>query len=113
MNLIKILLLMVTINAYGMDKVVINKYKLFTDDIVCGAVVTSSDRTAKENTRVGGVSNSYHLNGEALDVAFPNCLTSMEDLGKIARKYFNGVIVYKRHIHVDIRKTPYYGKGHY
>ena len=114
MNLIKIFLLMVfLIPAYGMDKIVINKYKLFTDEIVCDAVVTSSDRTIQENERVGGKANSYHLKGEALDIAFPNCLTSTEDLGKIAQRFFSGVIVYTRHIHVDIRDIPYFGKGWY
>ena len=104
---------MVIMPVYGMDKNVINKYKLFTDALVCDAVVTSGDRSIKENRRVKGVKGSYHLKGEALDIAFPNCLTTMEDLGKIARRYFNGVIIYPKHIHVDIRKTPYYGKGQY
>lgn len=33
-----------------------------------GATITSGKRTADRNSRVGGVSNSYHLTGEALDI---------------------------------------------
>lgn len=33
-----------------------------------GATITSGKRTADRNARVGGVSNSYHLTGEALDI---------------------------------------------
>ena len=113
MILIRILLLLVIPSAYGMDNSVTEKYKKFTEALSCDTVITSGDRTTDENRRVGGAKGSYHLKGEALDIAFPNCLTSMEDLGKIARRYFNGVIVYPRHIHVDIRKTPYHGKGRY
>lgn len=88
-------------------------YKQFKASIVCKPTITSGHRTPKKNRSVGGSKNSYHLSGKALDLAFPKCLTHLDDLGRIATQFFNGVIIYPNHIHVDIRKTPYYGRGKY
>ena len=114
MNLIKILLLLLlTAPAFGANKDLMDRYKVFTDAVPCHTVITSADRSQTDNARVAGAENSYHLTGQALDIAFINCRVDLNNLGKIARRYFNGVIVYDRHIHVDTRETPYYGKGKY
>ncbi len=68
----------------------------------CSFTKTSGVRTVEHNKKVGGASKSYHLTGDAYDLV-PKCDTSLKKLGKIAAKIFNGVIVYKKHIHVDVR----------
>tara|TARA_R110000851_G_scaffold31743_1_gene85527 strand:- start:134 stop:439 length:306 start_codon:yes stop_codon:yes gene_type:complete len=68
----------------------------------CSFIKTSGVRSVEHNKKVGGVSRSYHLTGDAYDLV-PKCDTSLKKLGKIAAKIFNGVIVYKSHIHVDVR----------
>lgn len=88
-------------------------YKAFSAKIVCKPKISSGYRSPEKNTSVGGAKGSYHLEGKALDIIFPMCLSSLKDLGRIATEFFNGVIVYPGHIHVDIRKTPYFGKGKY
>jgi len=87
--------------------------KKFQNETACEVKISSGYRYPEKNKLVGGVKGSYHIQGKALDLYFPRCLTYMPDLAKIAFKYFNGVIVYKRHIHVDIRNVPYFGKGSY
>lgn len=86
------------------------KYEEFKKESPCSSIISSGRRSKKKNKEVGGAKNSYHLRGMALDLVFPNCKKSLKEIGKIAQKYFNGVIVYKKHIHVDIRKRKYHAK---
>lgn len=80
-------------------------------EVKCPIVVTSGYRSKKHNKKVGGAKNSYHLTDRARDIK-ANCLSSRE-LGKICKKYANGVIVYKHHVHIDNREKPYFGTGVY
>jgi len=96
-----------------LDPKLLKSYEAFKKDISCVTKITSGYRSDKDNTRVKGANKSYHLTGEALDLIFPKCLTSLKDLANIASRHFNGVIVYKHHIHVDIRKKAYKAKGTY
>jgi hypothetical protein len=110
-----ILLLLITSTTFAGDLSprLTRGYSLFKKAIVCKPVISSGYRSPNKNKAVKGAKHSYHLSGEALDVKFPMCLTSMEDLATIAKRFFNGVIIYPNHLHIDIRKTPYYGKGRY
>lgn len=72
-------------------------------EVPCNIRVHSAKRSKKQNKRVGGAPNSYHLKGRALDIS-ARCL-SHEDLAKIARKHANGVLLYETHVHIDNR--PY------
>ena len=66
----------------------------------CKLLITSGHRTKKENDRVGGVKDSYHLSGRAYDVV-TRCRTLT-----IKKALFLGlsVIIYKTHLHIDNRK---------
>ena len=46
-------------------------------------------------------------------MTFPGCKLSLDKIARQAKLYFNGVIIYPKHIHVDIRNKPYFGKGKY
>ena len=96
-----------------MDMSVVKKYDAFTMVIPCDAFITSGYRTPLKNKQVGGSKHSFHLKGKAIDVSFPGCSYPIEKLAMIAKKYFNGVIVYDRHLHLDIRENKYFGKGTY
>jgi len=103
---------MITLTANAKTDVrLLNAYNLYLKAISCKPVITSGYRTPRRNRQVGGVKNSYHLKGQAFDLVFPGCLTPKQDLFNIAKLFFNGVIEYHDHLHVDIRETPYYGKG--
>ena len=75
-------------------------------EVPCKIKVHSAKRSKKHNKRVGGAPNSYHLYDRARDIS-ARCI-SMKKLGKIAKKYTNGVIVYKSHVHIDDRPNKLY-----
>ena len=69
--------------------------------------INSGYRCTKENTKVGGVNNSYHLYGMAVDISVRNI--SMYDLALIADLAgFTGIGLYKNFLHLDIRKNKYH-----
>ena len=79
----------------------------------CAVHMTSTDRTIKHNKAVGGAKNSYHLkNDQAIDFVPTVCKLTLEQFGNIACKYVS-TIVYKHHIHIDIRKNKLCIKGKY
>jgi len=109
-----ILALLFSVNAYSkLDSRLMSKYNKFIKEVQCKSIITSGYRTKEHNKRVGGSKNSYHLKGKALDVAFTKCDKSLKEIGIIAQSYFNGVIVYKKHIHIDIRDKIYHNEGKY
>ena len=83
------------------------KLEQFKEASKCEFIISSGVRTPEHNKKVGGAKNSYHLNGKAYDLV-KKCDLSYKELGKIATKFFNGVIVYKRHLHVDVRQHKYH-----
>lgn len=71
------------------------------------AIVTSGTRCEKHNKEVGGVANSRHLTGKAIDIYIRN--VNGNDLLKEAKKYVNGgrlrytyLISGTNAIHIDI-----------
>ena len=85
-------------------------YKLFkvSQDAQCLLKETSRDRTPEQNKKVGGSKKSLHLQkNKAVDVV-PICEIDYLKLANIAKKYFNGVIIYPDHIHLDLREVPYF-----
>ena len=80
----------------------------------CILTISSGDRSVKHNKEVGGSKNSYHLvPGMALDLTKSKCTLSYKEIGKVAQKWFSGVIYYDRHIHLDLRPGKhvfYYSK---
>ncbi len=66
--------------------------------------VTSACRCEQHNKNVGGVKNSYHMQGMAADIYVSDM--ELEDLAKAAESVgFNGIGIYIRQkfVHVDIR----------
>lgn len=73
--------------------------------------MTSGRRTVEGNRAVGGVPNSWHVSGNAVDYVGP-------DLNKVlaeVRQSFPGAkaFIHKDHVHAQDRriKAPYYGKN--
>lgn len=72
--------------------------------------MTSGRRTPEGNRLVGGVPNSWHQTGDAVDYDGPN----LQALAAEARQQFPGakVLIHNGHVHVQKRglNAPYYGK---
>lgn len=111
------------------------KYRYFTDEEVMGLqdafvqkldqargmaqtpfVITSGLRNLSENSTAGGVSDSSHLRGWAVDLA---CSDSAERFAIIRALVMTGFVrigVYEAHIHVDLdsslpQNTFWYSKN--
>lgn len=69
--------------------------------------VLSAYRTPRYNRDVGGVPDSQHLHGRALDLRPPFGWTPL-DLAAVAREIdlIRGLGIYERFVHIDIRPEP-------
>lgn len=68
-------------------------------------ILTSTVRTEEENKKAGGVENSLHMQGLAVDI---RCKTSAERFKMIfglLTAGFKDIGIYKGHIHVEIDKN--------
>lgn len=73
--------------------------------------VSSGYRCEKENEKVGGAKNSYHLYGRAVDVY--SRTVKLEKLLELAKDVgFTGIGYYpcRGFLHLDIREKPYFFK---
>lgn len=85
------------------------RYTIFKKESGCKFYITSGYRTKAHNKRVGGSIRSFHLKGKALDlVPKKGCQKGKYELFELATKYFNGVIFYDDHIHIDIGNRRYH-----
>lgn len=85
------------------------KYRLFKEESGCNYIITSAYRSKDHNKRVGGAVRSFHLKGMAYDLlVVKGCSMSRFRLFKLASKYFNGVIFYDDHIHLDVGNRRYH-----
>jgi uncharacterized protein YcbK (DUF882 family) len=78
-------------------------------------VITSGFRSIEKNKEVGGSKNSYHLKGEAVDIAI-NQLTPLQVYKLIKYVFligFKGIIIYPFHVHLDIRPLEFFEIGSY
>jgi len=72
--------------------------------------INSGYRCKKENKKVGGVKNSYHRFGMAVEIHTRTF--SIHDLAILAKNAgFDGIGVYKTFIHVDVRGYPEHWEG--
>ena len=94
---------------------IVKRKSLLEQDINCKLTITSGDRSEEKNKEVGGSSNSYHLKpGMAIDVVKDkDCKLTYKEIGSRAKPYFKGIIWYKKHIHLDLRKKPVFFEGRY
>ncbi len=65
--------------------------------------VTSWTRCRDHNEEVDGATQSYHLNGRAVDIRPVYDPALLDDLELIARQYFPFVLPYAGHLHCDVR----------
>jgi uncharacterized protein YcbK (DUF882 family) len=78
-------------------------------------LITSGYRSEDLNEKVGGAKHSYHLQGLAVDIATVNI--SPNGLYQLIKQAFlvgfTGIIIYPRHVHLDLRPLEFFGLGSY
>jgi len=69
-------------------------------------IINSGYRTLEHNKKVGGVADSQHRYGKAVDIHLKSSWTP-ERLADLAKECgFTGIGLYKTFVHMDIRDTP-------
>lgn len=68
-------------------------------------IITSGFRTQEENKRVGGVADSSHLKGLAVDLQCKNSKERYAILSGLIYAGFERIEICKDHIHTDIDKN--------
>lgn len=70
--------------------------------------VTSAYRSKEHNKEVGGVPNSKHIYGEAVDIRMPATAAQLNKLiWALSQAGFTGIGIYQAsHIHADVRNNP-------
>ncbi len=94
--------------------------RLDTARDLCGfpIVITSGVRTAERNQATGGVSDSSHLKGLAVDLHAPPGQNEREKLiWALGRAGFRRIGIYSRHMHVDLddgkaQDVVWFGESH-
>lgn len=65
-------------------------------------IITSGKRTQDNNAEVGGVSESSHLDGNAVDLSVVDSQKRFKILKSLLDVGFNRIGIYSKHIHCDI-----------
>ncbi len=92
------------------DSELLHKLQKLRDSICKPIIINSGYRTESYNKKVGGAKNSYHTQGQAVDIRINGL--KPEEVAKIAERIgFTGIGIYKNFTHLDIRskKTKWYG----
>ena len=101
--------------CFNLSQTTINGLQTIRDWFNTPIIVTSTLRTPTGNALVGGVSNSRHLTGDAIDSVFQNnrevhlkeFYEQMRCKGELYRKLrkqgINGIGIYASFIHIDDR----------
>ena len=72
--------------------------------------INSGYRTAAYNRKVGGATNSYHIKGQAFDIAVRG--KTPKEVAQCAQKLgIRGIIQYNSFVHVDSRTTKYWARN--
>ncbi len=91
-------------------KVVVSRKLVFMLDLARSLAgvpfkISSGYRCKKHNSQVGGVKNSAHLKGLAVDIEVANNLVRLKVLRALVIVGFNRIGISKGFIHVDIDKS--------
>lgn len=73
--------------------------------LTCDVVATSGHRTPEHNAEIGGVSNSSHLNGKAIDLAVADGKTRHAVLFGAIAVGFKRIGIGKTHVHLDVDES--------
>lgn len=88
------------------DDVLISLLQLLRNQVGKPIKIVSGYRTESYNASCGGAKNSYHVKGQAADIAVEGIDTTV--LGLLCTEIgFSGVGVYDNWVHVDTRPIPY------
>jgi uncharacterized protein YcbK (DUF882 family) len=68
-------------------------------------VITSGKRTIHENTEVGGIADSSHLEGLAVDIRCRDSNSRFDIISGLLKASFCRIGLYTNHIHTDIDET--------
>lgn len=97
----------------GADEVLIDvnfvRYYLqkIRDHFGVPVTINSAYRTQSYNKKVGGATNSYHMQGRAFDIV-PKGI-ALDDVAQYSQDIgIKGVIRYNTFVHVDSRESPYF-----
>jgi uncharacterized protein YcbK (DUF882 family) len=78
---------------------VVNTLDHLADHFKRDVVVTSGFRCAKRNKEVGGVDDSLHMTGQAVDFIVRG--VSPAKVAQYLADYSGGLGLYERHVHID------------
>lgn len=99
----------------GTDKILIDtnfvkeKLQSIRDYFGEAVIINSGYRTAEWNRKQGGASKSYHLTGQAFDIAISG--RTPQEIAKYAQTLgINGIIQYNSFVHVDSRSKKYWAR---
>lgn len=90
--------------TFTISSELIKRLQMVRDEYGKPITVTSGYRCPAYNKKVKGVPNSYHIQGLAVDIAVISSLDRFLIL-KAATKYFTGIGVAKKFIHLDLRDS--------
>lgn len=68
-------------------------------------IITSGYRSPEDNTAAGGVEDSAHTRGEAVDLACSSSSVRHKMLSSLYLVGFNRIGVYDRHLHADVSSS--------
>lgn len=68
-------------------------------------IITSGLRTAEQNQKADGVSDSSHLRGLAVDLSAPDSRTRFLMVHGLLAAGFRRIGIYDKHIHADVDET--------
>lgn len=75
----------------------------------CVVIINSAYRTPEYNKKAGGAAKSYHLSGQAFDIAVKG--KTPEEVARCAQELgINGIIRYNTFVHADSRTARYWAE---
>lgn len=84
----------------------------FREYVESPVIINSGYRTRKHNIEVGGAPNSYHLYGQAVDIAFSKNYKYLISPEMMCRFFYTlkvrGIIKYNWGVHIDTRRGIYH-----